>query len=144
MRFTHKFVLACSLLFAQAAFAHGPKPTPLQGVPVPPVPGLLDGPSPIVADKNMAIALGKALFWDMNVGSDGMSCGSCHFHAGADVRVKNQINPGQKSSQPSGQTFDILGSGSGGPNHTLSLADFPLVKFTNPLDNTSTVHLDHR
>ncbi len=139
MRFTHKFVLACSLLFAQAAFAHGPKPTPLQGVPVPPVPGLLDGPSPIVADKNMAIALGKALFWDMNVGSDGMSCGSCHFHAGADVRVKNQINPGQKSSRPSGQTFDLLGSGSGGPNHTLSQADFPLVKFTNPLDNTSTV-----
>jgi len=139
MRFTYKLVLGCSLLIAQAAFAHGPKPMPLIDVPVPPVPGLLDGASPIVVDKAAAIALGKALFWDMNVGSDGMSCGSCHFQAGADGRIKNQINPGEKSSQPSGTVFDTLNSGSGGPNHTLSLADFPLHKFANPLDNTSPI-----
>lgn len=139
MRISHKFILGCSLLFAQATFAHGPKPMPLQDVPIPPVPGLLDGTSPIVVDKAAAIALGKALFWDMNVGSDGMSCGSCHFQAGADGRLKNQINPGEKSSQTSGTVFDVLDSGSGGPNHTLTAADFPLLKFANPLDNTSPI-----
>ena len=41
-----------------------------------------------------AQVLGKALFWDMQVGSDGVqACGSCHFHAGADNRTKNQLNP---------------------------------------------------
>ncbi|MFA5111778.1 MAG: hypothetical protein WC443_10265, partial [Desulfobaccales bacterium] len=38
--------------------------------------------------------LGKALFWDMQVGSDAVqACGSCHFHAGVDNRNKNQRNP---------------------------------------------------
>jgi len=41
-----------------------------------------------------AIALGKALFWDQQAGSDGNACASCHFHAGADTRLKNQLNPG--------------------------------------------------
>src|SRR4029077_12746637 len=41
-----------------------------------------------------AARLGKSLFWDMQVGSDGVrSCGSCHAHAAADNRTKNQINP---------------------------------------------------
>jgi cytochrome c peroxidase len=41
-----------------------------------------------------AETLGKALFWDMQVGSDGVqACGSCHFHAGADNRTKGQLNP---------------------------------------------------
>jgi cytochrome c peroxidase len=48
-----------------------------------------------VKDKVAAIALGKSLFWDMQVGSDGIqSCASCHFHAGADSRAKNQLSPG--------------------------------------------------
>jgi cytochrome c peroxidase len=86
MRFSHKIFLGSWLLISQAAIAHGPETMPLQDLPIPPVPGLLDGSSPIVVDKNMAIALGKALFWDMNVGSDGQACASCHFHAGADAR----------------------------------------------------------
>jgi hypothetical protein len=46
-----------------------------------------------VVNRNEAIALGKSLFWDMQVGSDGVqSCGACHVHAGADNRVKNQMN----------------------------------------------------
>lgn len=119
--------LAFFLLAATATrAADGPLPVSLIGVPVPPVPGLTDGPDPIVIDKNKAIALGKALFWDQNVGSDGQACASCHFAAGADTRVKNQINPGQNSSQPSGQVFATLRSGGGGPNHTLTAADFPL------------------
>lgn len=139
MKTTAKFILGTSLLLAHSAFAHGPRPTSLIDVPIPPVPGLTDGANPIVVDKNMAIALGKALFWDTNVGSDGQACGSCHFHAGADSRVKNQINPGEKSSNASGLTFDTLASGAGGPNHTLTLADFPLHDFNNPLNQTSGV-----
>jgi cytochrome c peroxidase len=48
-----------------------------------------------VRDRNVAAALGKALFWDMQVGSDGVqACGTCHFTgAGIDTRTRNQINP---------------------------------------------------
>ena len=36
-----------------------------------------------VADQNAAIRLGKALFWDMQAGSDGKTaCATCHFQAG--------------------------------------------------------------
>ena len=81
------------LLVASAAFAHfGPVPISLVGAPVPETPGLTDGPDPIVVDEAKAIALGKALFWDVNVGSDGMACASCHFHAGADHRLNNQLS----------------------------------------------------
>src|SRR2546427_12288628 len=45
-----------------------------------------------IKDRNAAIALGKALFWDMAVGSDGQSCGRCHFPAGPDSAAKK---PGQ-------------------------------------------------
>ena len=60
------------------------------GVPLEP-PTLAD----YVKDREAAILLGKALFWDMQVGSDGIvACASCHFHAGADNRFKNQLSPG--------------------------------------------------
>ena len=72
----------------------GPMPISLKHLSVPEVPGLLNGPNPIVVNKAAAIALGKALFWDTNVGSDGIACASCHFHAGADRRIKNQVAPG--------------------------------------------------
>ena len=50
-----------------------------------------------ISDRDAAIALGKALFWDMQVGSDGIqACASCHFRAGADPRSKNQMSPGLK------------------------------------------------
>jgi cytochrome c peroxidase len=48
----------------------------------------------IVKDQAALIRLGKALFWDMQVGSDGvLSCATCHFSAGADIRTTNQISP---------------------------------------------------
>ncbi|MBM4252062.1 MAG: hypothetical protein FJ146_08835 [Deltaproteobacteria bacterium] len=55
-------------------------------------------PRPTATDiTNMAAAvrLGKALFWDMQVGSDGKTaCASCHFQAGADARTLNALHPG--------------------------------------------------
>ena len=55
-------------------------------------------PPCVVKDQEALIRLGKALFWDMQVGSDGIeACGTCHFNAGADIRTANQINPGQAS-----------------------------------------------
>ncbi len=44
--------------------------------------------------RDWAIVLGKALFWDTGVGSDGIACASCHFHAGADARITNALSPG--------------------------------------------------
>lgn len=121
----------------------GPMPISLKNLPVPEVPGLLNGSDPIVVNKNAAIALGKALFWDTNIGSDGMACGSCHFHAGADRRVKNQISPGGHSSALNTQQFSISPSSSlPGPNHTLSLGDFPLHQRLDPLQELSPVTYD--
>ncbi len=49
----------------------------------------------LVKDQAALVRLGKALFWDMQVGSDGIqACATCHFNAGADIRTKNQISPG--------------------------------------------------
>ena len=71
-------------------FETSPPPS-LKTVPVPEPPNLYD----FVADKAAAIRLGKALFWDMQVGSDGVvACATCHFHAGADSRSVNQLHPG--------------------------------------------------
>ncbi|MGB5506042.1 MAG: cytochrome c peroxidase [Sulfurovum sp.] len=80
-----------------------------------------------VKNKQNAIALGKALFWDMQLGSDGATaCASCHFNAGADSRAKNQINPGfahanQDGTSNSSNVFDE----DQGPNYHLSVSDFP-------------------
>ena len=68
---------------------------PLGNVPVP-VPNLAAAgvlnPNNPTADQDL-LRLGKALFWDQQVGSDGQACGSCHFEAGAD-------RPDQKPDQP--------------------------------------------
>jgi len=106
-----------------------PPPSPLRTVPVP-EPDQLDQ---FVADRAAAIRLGKALFWDMQVGSDGIqSCGSCHFHAGADSRTKNQLNPDLNGSNPAFAS-------PGGPNYTLMAQDFPFHRLANPEDLTSVV-----
>jgi hypothetical protein len=82
--------------------------------------------SNFVLNQAAAIQLGKALFWDMQVGSDSVqACATCHFHAGADSRFRNQMNP------------DILGgsvtfSPPDGPNSTLTQASFPFFKPVNP------------
>lgn len=118
----------------------------------------------IVKNKAALIALGKMLFWDSNVGSDGIACASCHYHAGADNRIKNQINPGMRNASgefasngttPIGNVFNFLPSSpqiistpyvsfpdplnpaaGKGPNYSLKKIDFP---FTQYLESTSTV-----
>jgi cytochrome c peroxidase len=107
-----KMVLIASLLTycmgSNNVFASGfgPLPMSLSEMQVPEVPGLLSGASPIIINKDKAIILGKALFWDTAVGSDGIACASCHFQAGADSRTKNQIFPGGASTNISNQLFD--------------------------------------
>ncbi|MCC8363404.1 hypothetical protein LK996_10000 [Lysobacter sp. A6] len=51
-------------------------------------------PNDYIRDRAMAQVLGKALFWDMQLGSDSVqACASCHFSAGADTRRRNSLNP---------------------------------------------------
>ena len=100
-------------------------PGDLRAVPVPVPPDLGD------YIKNLAAArvLGKALFWDMQVGGDGVqACASCHFRAGADPRSKNQVSPGLKHApEPD------LGYAPGfGPNSQLRASDFPLTRLALP------------
>ena len=100
-------------------------PGDLRAVPVPTPSGLND----IVRDLAMARALGKALFWDMQVGSDGVqACASCHFRAGADPRSKNQLSPGLKHMP----AVDLLFSNGRGPNYQLTAADFPFTRLAIP------------
>lgn len=100
----------------------------LKGVAVP-QPDL----SAYVADRQALIALGKALFWDQQVGSDGRTaCATCHFHAGADHRITNQI------AGPATSTTAVRG------NTTVTLSDFPFHAFADPNSNTSAVTRDRR
>jgi cytochrome c peroxidase len=106
-----------------------PAPPPLNTVPVP-------GPASIgdfIKDRDAAIRLGKALFWDNQVGSDGIvACATCHFHAGADSRLKNTLHPGHDGAFVPGT----------GPNYTLQLGDFPFHNLSDPNDRQSPVVWD--
>src|SRR5215467_3705524 len=84
--------------------------------------------SAYVADPNLLVVLGKALFWDMQLSSDGrVACATCHFHAGADHRVQNQL------SNPNGPFT---------ANYSLAMADFPFHQIADLNDNRSTVLRD--
>jgi cytochrome c peroxidase len=113
----------------------------LSTVPVPPVFGM-EG---ILADRSAAIQLGKALFWDMQAGSDDtQACASCHFNAGADSRPTNEINPGQAGGD---NNFEMGGA----PNYHLNAGtpgagfggyhdgDYPFHKVADPKDRFSVV-----
>ncbi len=91
----------------------------LKAVPVP----YATGTDLYVRDYAALITLGKVFFWDVQAGSDGKTaCATCHFHAGADHRLTNQL------------------SGDGVvPNRALSPDDFPFHQFTNPNSNQSPV-----
>src|SRR6476646_4654345 len=94
----------------------------------------------IIKDKNAAIALGKAFLWEMQFGSDGKTaCASCHFNAGADSRTGNQTDPGLRRVDGNGfPAADSTTFHAGfGPNHMLSVSDFPL--HTSARDNNNIV-----
>ncbi len=135
--FLFSLLLFSLQVHAENILSLGPMPISLKYLPVPTVPGLLDGSDPIIVDKNTAIVLGKALFWDTNIGSDGMACASCHFHAGADSRVKNQLAPGGQSTTLSKEQLADFSV-----NQSLSTAQFPFYQLQNPLQESSSVSND--
>ncbi|MBI4284837.1 MAG: hypothetical protein HY670_02920 [Chloroflexi bacterium] len=108
-----------------ATFTTEPLPppdlNPLNQTVVPEPPNLVE----FVKSKPAAVRLGKAFFWDMQVGSDGVqSCASCHFSAGADNRLKNTANPGKNGA------FNVVG-----PGGTLQPGDFPFHQRAAPADS---------
>lgn len=105
-------------------------PGTLKGTTIPEDPKLM---TEFIKDRKAAIKLGKAFFWDMQVGTDGIqSCGSCHFRAGADSRSKNQLSPGGVANNTG--PIDL-----GGPNKQLTEDMFPLRLFSDRTDRKSTV-----
>lgn len=115
---------------------------------------------PFVVDKAKLNVLGKALIYDQRLGSDGMACMSCHFHAGADIRAQNALNPGLLDRRNlanvnlfGGLTDPAAGdfrspaatagkTGSGqaaGPNIKLVTGDFPLHRLQNVNDRNSAI-----
>lgn len=93
--------------------------------------------SPYVADEDALQRLGKALFWDMQVGSDGIqACASCHYHAGTVNRITNEMTPGANG------LFNPTASGGEGPNYTYNAGDFPFHQKEDPLDNDSETVFD--
>jgi cytochrome c peroxidase len=81
-----------------------------------------------VQNQTVLVALGKALFWDMQTGGDGkQACASCHFHAGADHRMVDQLSNG---------------NGPFTPNYSLSSFDFPFHRLSDMSNNASAVLYD--
>jgi len=113
--------------------------TSLKTIPVPEPSNL----SEFVKDKKRAIELGKALFWDMQVGSDAtQACASCHFNAGADSRAINQISPGLLVSNQDASSNADTAFANKGPNATLAAGDFPFHVKADPRVFTSAVIRD--
>ncbi len=135
-------------LIPQNGWAHG-KPEPsLRGVKIPVTPGLVGGKNPIIVSQKTARILGKALFWDMNVGSARVACATCHYHAGADERSVNQMNTGELHKVDTGLSFQpsysqmLTGSMESGLNNTnyqLKKDDFPFWRFKDPSDKKSLI-----
>jgi cytochrome c peroxidase len=123
--------------------AQGPTLLPLSRIPVPRPAKLGD----FIRDAHAARVLGKALFWDMQVGSDGVqACGTCHFRAGADPRTKNQVSPGllRVKFGPGGTAApdEDLDFEDQGPNDTLRRSDFPFRRLKDPTNRESEIDAD--
>jgi cytochrome c peroxidase len=139
-------LIAAAWLQSPIVSAQAPHPTP----PIPPSLKTATVPLPknlddVVKNRALAVVLGKALFWDGDVGSDRQACASCHFHAGADDRVKNQFNPGFPitTDKSFGDAFGRTGAGAqAGPNYTAVSADFPLRRLSDPENRESAVLYD--
>ncbi len=117
-----------------------PQPGSLDSIPVPLPADLAD----YVVDRDAAVVLGKALFWDAQVGSDGRTaCASCHWNAGADIRPVNDLHPGAPGSAFGHQTSagPALAAAAvqnfRGANQLLSSEDFPFHRVQNPTEPAS-------
>lgn len=129
-------ILVSTAVLAGHAASAQVNPSPLSKIPIPEP----DNLGEFVRDKTAAIALGKSLFWDMQVGSDGITaCASCHFHAGADNRAKNQISPGLKRVNTNGSENPDTTFTKGGPNYTLTSGDFPFSVSNNDVVSSQGV-----
>lgn len=116
-RYIGLFVLA-------AAFAEAQNLGSLKTIQVPQPANL----SQYVQDQQTLAVLGKALFWDMQAGSDGRTaCASCHFHAGADHRLQNSLSG-------AAGTFTA--------NSTLAANQFPFHQLADVTSNNSAVRSD--
>ena len=132
--------LALASLAVQAQVEPAPVPEGLKGIPVPKPSNL----SQFVLNEAAAVRLGKALFWDTQVGSDGKTaCASCHFHAGADNRTRNQVTPGLLRESSPGVANPDVSFTLGGPNYRLKVDDFPFHRFANAADRNSKVVRTH-
>jgi hypothetical protein len=70
--------------FCAAALVRGQGFAPLKKAAVREAPGI----EQYVRNPKLLVALGKALFWDMQVGADNRTaCATWHFHAGVDHRA---------------------------------------------------------
>ena len=69
-----------------------------------------------IKNEHAARQLGKALFWDVQVGSDARTaCATCHFSAGADSRTRFTLSGGAQSANLTTNQFprmtgDVVGS----------------------------------
>lgn len=119
---SHAGAFLMSVMATSAALAQLPEPEEppappmaLDSIPVP----LPENLGDFVVDRTAAIQLGKALFWDIQAGSDGQTaCASCHFHAGADSRTIHSLNPGAGPFR--------------GVNLKLKSEDFPFHRVADP------------
>ena len=110
---THIHVRIAALLLPSLFATLLPAQGSLRGI-APPLPANL---AQVVKDRDAAVRLGKALFWDQQVGGDGQTaCATCHFHAGVDSRTNNTVNPGSNGVFDSGKL----------PGAEVTAADFPL------------------
>jgi cytochrome c peroxidase len=105
-----------------------------------------------------AILLGKALFWDQQVGSKGESCASCHYHAGADTRRVNSFSPGFNKKPTEDTTFGAVNTFEGetvqltvpvgatrtgktpiDASYELQAGDFPLYELSDYTNRNSPI-----
>ena len=98
-----------------------------------------DGANGYIRDEAAAVQLGKSFYWDMQMGSNGVACATCHYHAGADAREKNQLSPGLNGGN---EVFDPTATGGRGPNYQLKENNFPFRQLTDIEDRSSTVIFD--
>jgi cytochrome c peroxidase len=90
-----------------------------------------------VKDFDAAVRLGKAFFWDIQAGSDGMTaCATCHWHAGADARAKSQLAPGHDNA------YQPMPTGAGGVNYEVTSGDFPFTERADPNAHDSVLVRD--